>query len=74
MIETIAGRDGVSLHDLAHVLVPGLGRDDSGTGLTADARVQVATARMLCDLAARPNEGRIICSGYKSPADTRGES
>ncbi|HEY2442593.1 MAG TPA: YdcF family protein [Streptosporangiaceae bacterium] len=73
-VETIEGPGGVSLRDLAHVLVPGRGRDGSGTGLTADARDRVATARMLYDLAVRPNGGRIVCSGYKSPADTKGEN
>jgi uncharacterized SAM-binding protein YcdF (DUF218 family) len=29
---------------------------------------------MLYDLAVRPNEGRIICSGYKSPADDKGKN
>jgi uncharacterized SAM-binding protein YcdF (DUF218 family) len=73
-IETIAGPGGARLHDLAHVLVPGRGRDDLGTGLTSDARGRVTTARMLYDLAVRPNEGRIICSGYKSPIDAKGEN
>jgi uncharacterized SAM-binding protein YcdF (DUF218 family) len=70
----MAGRGGVGLSDLAHVLVPGRGRDASGTGLTADARARVATARVLYDQVVRPNEGRIICSGYKSPADRKGEN
>jgi uncharacterized SAM-binding protein YcdF (DUF218 family) len=73
-VETIQGRETLSLHELAHVLVPGRGRDSSGTGLTSDARDRVATAQVLYDLVVRPNEGRIICSGYKSPADTKGES
>lgn len=73
-VETIEGPCTVRLGDLAHVLVPGRGRDDSGTGLSPDARDRVATARMLYDLAVRPNRGRIICSGYKSPADAKGEN
>jgi uncharacterized SAM-binding protein YcdF (DUF218 family) len=73
-IETIMGSGGVSLHDVAHVLVPGRGRDDSATGLSADARDRVTTARTLYDLAVRPNEGRIVCSGYKSPADDKGKN
>ncbi len=73
-VETIEGLGGVSLYNLAHVLVPGRGRDNSGTGLTPEARDRVTTARMLYDLTVRPNKGRIVCSGYKSPADTKGEN
>jgi hypothetical protein len=73
-LETIEGRGNVSFPELAHVLVPGRGRDDAGTGLTPLVHAQVATARMLYDLAVGPNNGRIICSGYKSPADTKGEN
>ena len=73
-IEIVEGRGSVGLSDLAHVLVPGRGRDSAGTGLTADARDRVTVARALYDLAVRPNQGRIICSGYKSPCDLKGES
>jgi uncharacterized SAM-binding protein YcdF (DUF218 family) len=70
--ETIGAAGGASFHDVAHVLVPGRGRDDTATGLTADARNRVKTARVLYDVAVRPKEGRIICSGYKSPIDRKG--
>lgn len=73
-IETIAGSGGVSLADLAHVLVPGRGRDRAGTGLTAGARDRVGVARALYDLVVRPSGGRVICSGYKSPADGKGDA
>lgn len=73
-IEIIEGRSSVSLSDLAHVLVPGRGRDSTGTGLTADARDRVVVARTLYDLTVQANKGRIICSGYKSPSDLKGES
>lgn len=73
-LETIEGRGRLSLPEVAHVLVPGRGRDDAGTGLTPLAQDRVATARMLYDLAVRPNKGRIVCAGYKSPSDTKGEN
>jgi uncharacterized SAM-binding protein YcdF (DUF218 family) len=73
-IEIIDGRGGASMNDLAHVLVPGRGRDSAGTGLTVDARDRVTVARALYDLGVRANQGRIICSGYKSPSDLKGEN
>lgn len=73
MMETIGGRGIVSLPELAHVLVPGRGRDATGTGLTPSGQDRVAVARMLYDIAVRPNNGRVICSGYKSPSDKKGE-
>jgi len=73
-LETISGSGVVSLSDLAHVILPGRGRDKAGTGLTCQARDRVALARSLYDLVVKPSNGRIICSGYKSPIDTNGQS
>ena len=73
MMETIGGRGVVNLQELAHVLVPGRGRDATGTGLTPSGQDRVAVARMLYDVAAGPNNGRVICSGYKSPSDKKGK-
>ena len=73
-VETIEGQGGVSLADVAHVLIPGRGRDATATGLTSEAHDRVVTARELYDLTVLPHGGRIICSGYKSPSDTKGTS
>jgi hypothetical protein len=71
-MEAVGGRGIVSLPGLAHVLVPGRGRDAAGTGLTPSGQDRVAVARMLYDIAVRPNNGRVVCSGYKSPSDKKG--
>lgn len=68
----IMGTAGLTLHDVAHVLVPGRGRDDTGHGLTDEALDRVTVARELYDDVVSPAGGRIVCSGYKSPIDRKG--
>jgi hypothetical protein len=69
--EVVAGTPGVSLGDVKQVLVPGRGRDEDGFGLTPDgaARVHMAAALRSGPL----QDGRIVCSGYRSPVDDKGK-
>ncbi|MEV4348035.1 YdcF family protein [Actinoplanes sp. NPDC049596] len=68
----VAGTAGLGLDDVAHVLVPGRGRDHTGCGLTAGALDRVAVAQALFDRVVRRAQGRVVCSGYKSPIDQKG--
>jgi uncharacterized SAM-binding protein YcdF (DUF218 family) len=71
-LEIIKGTSNLRLKDVAHVLVPGRGRDASGFGLNPDGSDRIVAAQHVYELIAKPNEGRIVCSGYKSPADLKG--
>jgi uncharacterized SAM-binding protein YcdF (DUF218 family) len=71
--EVREGTPGLTLEDIAHVVIPGGGRDVSGEDLGTRSYARVLQAADLYthhDLAERG--GRIVCSGYKSPADTKG--
>lgn len=67
--EVLPGTPGLTLDSVAHVLIPGYGRADDATALTPGAvdrcRTGLALHRSL-------GAGRIVCSGYKSPADHTG--
>ncbi|NES29974.1 YdcF family protein [Micromonospora terminaliae] len=67
----LAGTPGLTLEDVSHLLVPGRGRAESGSGLTPDGIDRVRTAGQLHRVIASRG-GRIVCSGYKSPVDTAG--
>jgi uncharacterized SAM-binding protein YcdF (DUF218 family) len=71
-LEIADGTANLSLNQVAHVIVPGRGRSSSGFGLSEDAAKRIKVARALYDLVVKPNGGRIVCSGYKSPADSKG--
>ncbi|MEU4560870.1 YdcF family protein [Actinoplanes sp. NPDC023936] len=67
-VEVLPGTPGLTLASVEHVLVPGHGRDATGTGLNPGGtdRCRVAAALGV--------PGRIVCSGYKSPIDRKGTS
>jgi hypothetical protein len=67
-----AGTRDLRLGDVAHVMVPGRGRDQTGFGLSADALDRLTVARELYDHITGPASGRIVCAGYKSPNDNAG--
>lgn len=70
----IEGTPGLTLDDVAHLMIPGRGRDYSGTGLTAASWARVIHAHELyTEIDLNTREGRIVCSGYKSPSDESGE-
>ena len=69
---TIAGTDGLGLDSVAHVLVPGRGRDGTGFGLNAGGLDRVTVAKALFDRVVRRAHGLVVCSGYKSPVDSKG--
>jgi len=59
------------LRDVAHILVPGRGRDATGFGLPEQALARLTVAHQLFDEVAGPAGGRVVCSGYKTPVDHR---
>ncbi|MBP1781883.1 hypothetical protein J3R08_001733 [Micromonospora sp. HB375] len=67
----LAGTLGLTLDDVSHLLVPGRGRAASGIELTPGGIDRVRTAALLYQVVA-VRGGRIVCSGYKSPADNGG--
>ena len=71
-MEVIEGTKDLLLDDVAHLMVPGRGRDSSGFSLNSDGVNRVATARELYQSIVAPKHGRIVCSGYKSPVDSMG--
>lgn len=68
--DVLAGTRGLRLADVAHVLVPGRGRDGTGRGLSAAGMTRVKHAAALY-LETRP-AGRVVCSGYRTPGDLNG--
>lgn len=70
--DILPGSAGLTLDDVAHILIPGRGRGADGMCLNLDGvrRVQVATE--LYERVTRHRNGRVVCSGYKSPVDARG--
>ncbi|MBO3738458.1 YdcF family protein [Actinoplanes flavus] len=68
--EVLPGTAGLTLARVTHILVPGHGRDAAGTGLTPGG---VDRCRTAADLHRRLGRGLIVCSGYKSPVDGKGD-
>lgn len=66
--EVLGGTPGLSLGDVGNIMVPGSGRDAAGAGISRRSRARVLVAKELYAW----RGGRIVCSGYKSPADTKG--
>ncbi|GLY01719.1 hypothetical protein Acsp01_20980 [Actinoplanes sp. NBRC 101535] len=62
----LPGTPGLTPADVAHVLVPGHGRNADATGLTPGGADRCRAA------AALEVPGVIVCSGYKSPIDDKG--
>jgi hypothetical protein len=71
-LKIMPGTPGLDLKEVAHVLVPGRGRNDTGSGLTAEGLDRILVARGVFDEVVAPHDGRIVCSGYRSPIDQRG--
>jgi hypothetical protein len=71
-LKIMPGTPGLELEDVAHVLVPGRGRNGTGSGLTAEGLDRIAVARGLYDQVVAPHGGRLVCSGYRSPIDHHG--
>ena len=70
--EVVFGTDGLTTDDVAHVLVPGRGRNGSGFGLSDEGMDRVIVAHLFYESIARSRRGGIVCSGYKSPVDLNG--
>ncbi|BEL09208.1 hypothetical protein Q0Z83_073990 [Actinoplanes sichuanensis] len=66
----LSGTPGLSLGRVAHVLVPGHGRNHDASGLTPGG-VDRCRIGLAVHSALSPG-GVIVCSGYKSPADRKG--
>lgn len=70
--QIVMGTRGLDLGAVAHLLVPGRGRDGTGFGLNPDALDRVTVAAELYASFTGPDRGRVVCSGYKSPIDHKG--
>ncbi len=61
------------LEEVVHVIIPGRGRDATGHGLSESSRQRVEHAgHFYLDNKLAQRAGVIVCSGYKTPADTNG--
>jgi DUF218 domain-containing protein len=70
-LEFVSGSEDLPPESVAHILIPGRGRL-GGASLTESARDRVAAAAALYLSGFLPPDGRIVCSGYRSPADDHG--
>jgi hypothetical protein len=70
--EVLSGTRGLTLDQVTHLLVPGRGRDAAGFGLTPEGSARVDLAAALFGEIVGARGGRIVCAGYKSPADGKG--
>lgn len=68
--EVLPGTPGLSLDGVAHVLVPGHGRNQDASGLTPGGADRCRVALAVHHALSR--RGLVVCSGYKSPADRKG--
>jgi hypothetical protein len=71
--EVVVGTPGLFMDDVAHVLIPGRGRDATGGGLTAQGMTRVDVAALLLTSGSVTTDGVVVCAGYKSPSDRAGE-
>ncbi|MEV6345993.1 ElyC/SanA/YdcF family protein [Actinoplanes sp. NPDC051851] len=70
--EVMAGTPGLTLDQVAHILVPGRGRAADGFGITPEGAERVAVAAALFAEVVAARDGVVVCSGYKSPSDLTG--
>ncbi|MFC7533463.1 YdcF family protein [Actinoplanes sp. GCM10030250] len=70
MFEVLDGTAGLTLSEVAHVLVPGHGRNADATGLNPGG---VERCRVAAELHHSGLPGVLVCSGYKSPIDRKGD-
>jgi len=66
------GTAGLTLADVAHILIPGRGRDHTGFELNEGGHAGVDVACELYQTVTGTRAGIIVCSGYKSPIDLAG--
>lgn len=67
------GTAGLSLRDIHSVLLPGRGRAKGGRALTLQGTARVKLGTMMLADRDLPRLSRVVCSGYKSPADLDGD-
>jgi len=72
------GSPGLSPDDVAHVFIPGRGRNADATGISPESEDRVVVgAEFYASRRANPTTqrslGNFVCAGYKSPADSNGE-
>jgi uncharacterized SAM-binding protein YcdF (DUF218 family) len=71
--EVLEGTPGLSLGEIANIMIPGSGRNAVGDDISRRCRDRVLLANALYSrYGLAEKSGRIVCSGYKSPADTKG--
>lgn len=69
--KVLSGTPGLTLNQVAHILVPGYGRSADGTGLNPGGADR---CRIALTLHRHLERGVIVCAGYKSPVDGKGEA
>jgi len=72
--EVLEGTPGLSVNDVAHVMILGRGRDSTGHELSQQTFNRVVVgAEFFFDQRLEEKDGVIVCSGYKTPLDTNGK-
>ena len=72
--EVLEGTPGLSINDVAHVMLPGRGRDATGNDLSQQTFNRVVIgAELFFDQRLEEKDGVIVCSGNKTPSDRNGE-
>jgi len=68
------GSPGLDLKDVAHILLPGRGRNENGNGLSRSGeRRALWAAEFFVEQDLASKGGVIVASGYKTPADKAGD-
>ena len=74
-LKVMPGTPGLEWTDVVHLMIPGRGRSADGMGLSEQTSERVRHAVKIYErLGLWGKGGRIICSGYKTPGDTKGDA
>jgi hypothetical protein len=70
----LEGSPGLRPYEVAHVLLPGRGRNETGDGLSRSGEVRAqCAADFYIEQELDVQGGVVVASGYKTPADKRGD-
>ncbi|HEX8182504.1 MAG TPA: ElyC/SanA/YdcF family protein [Candidatus Saccharimonadales bacterium] len=71
--DIMPGTPGLSIDEIAHVIIPGRGRDESGNGLSEHSIARAKhSAEFYNDHKLERKMGYLVCTGYKTPAENKG--